>query len=59
MDRKEIEFERATKNTYRFQEKSTGSPVIGIRGEGAEEGEGYGGVGIMRIIPKEEKKKGD
>ncbi len=31
MDKKEIEFEfeRATKNTYRFQEKSTGSPVIG------------------------------
>ena len=31
MDRKEIEFEfeRVTKNTYRFQEKSAGSPVIG------------------------------
>ena len=31
MDKKEIEFEfeRATKNTDRFQEKSTGSPVIG------------------------------
>ena len=31
MDKKEIEFEfeRATKNTYRFQEKSAGSPVIG------------------------------
>ena len=31
MDKKEIEFEfeRATKNTYRFQEKSSGSPVIG------------------------------
>ena len=31
MDRKEIEFEfeRATKNTYRFQEKSLGTPVIG------------------------------
>jgi hypothetical protein len=31
MDKKEIEFEfeRATKNTYRFQEKATGSPVIG------------------------------
>ena len=30
-DKKEIEFEfeRATKNTYRFQEKSSGSPVIG------------------------------
>ena len=25
----EFEFERATKNTYRFQEKTTGSPVIG------------------------------
>ena len=62
MDRKEIEFEfeRATKNTYRFQEKSTGSPVIGtlyvqrnpvraeigIRGKGTEEGEGNGGVGV-------------
>jgi hypothetical protein len=32
VDKKEIEFEfeRATKNTYRFQEKSSGSPVIGI-----------------------------
>jgi hypothetical protein len=31
MEKKEIEFEfeRATKNTYRFQEKSSGSPVIG------------------------------
>jgi hypothetical protein len=31
MNKKEIEFEfkRATKNTYRFQEKTTGSPVIG------------------------------
>lgn len=31
MGRKEIEFEfeRATKNTYRFQEKSSGTPVIG------------------------------
>ena len=31
MDKKEIEFEfeRATKNTYRFQEKSSGPPVIG------------------------------
>ena len=31
VDKKEIEFEfeRATKNTYRFQEKTTGSPVIG------------------------------
>jgi hypothetical protein len=31
MDKKEIdiEFERATKNTYRFQEKASGSPVIG------------------------------
>ena len=31
MEKKEIEFEfeRATKNTYRFQEKSFGSPVIG------------------------------
>jgi hypothetical protein len=31
MDKKVIdfEFERATKNTYRFQEKSTGSPAIG------------------------------
>ena len=31
MDKKEIEFEfeRATKNTYRFQEKSSGYPVIG------------------------------
>ena len=30
MDKKEIEFEfeRATKNTYRFREKSTGSPAI-------------------------------
>ncbi|MGC8618742.1 MAG: hypothetical protein ACP5UZ_08440 [Thermoplasmata archaeon] len=25
----EFEFERATKNTYRFQEKSSGNPVIG------------------------------
>ena len=25
----EFEFERATKNTYRFQEKSSESPVIG------------------------------
>ena len=31
MDKKEIEFkfERATKNTYRFQEKSSGTPIIG------------------------------
>ena len=31
MNKKEIEFEfeRATKNTYRFQEKSSGNPVIG------------------------------
>ncbi len=31
MDKKEIEFEfeRATKNTYRFQEKSSGEPSIG------------------------------
>ena len=31
MDKKEIEFEfeRATKNTYRFQEKASGNPVIG------------------------------
>ncbi|MGC8618711.1 MAG: hypothetical protein ACP5UZ_08280 [Thermoplasmata archaeon] len=31
MNRKEIEFEfeRATKNTYRFHEKSSGNPVIG------------------------------
>jgi hypothetical protein len=31
MEKKEIEFEfeRATKNTYRFQEKSSESPVIG------------------------------
>lgn len=31
MIKKEIEFEfkRATKNTYGFQEKSSGSPVIG------------------------------
>ena len=31
MDRKEIEFEfeRATKNTYRFQEKSKDEPSIG------------------------------
>ena len=31
MNKKEIdfEFERATKNTYRFQEKSAGNPVIG------------------------------
>ena len=31
LDKKEIEFEfeRATKNTFRFQEKSSGSPVIG------------------------------
>ena len=31
MDRKEIEFEfeRATKNTFRFQEKATGEPSIG------------------------------
>ena len=30
MDRKEIEFEfeRVTKNTYRFQEKTTESPAI-------------------------------
>ncbi len=33
MDRKEIEFEfeRATRNTYRFQEKSLGTPVIGTQ----------------------------
>lgn len=31
MDRGEIEFEfeRAAKNTYRFREKSVGSPIIG------------------------------
>ena len=31
MDKKEIEFEfeRATKNIYRFQEKASGPPVIG------------------------------
>ncbi len=31
IDKKEIEleFERATKNTYRFQEKGSESPVIG------------------------------
>ncbi|MGC8562132.1 MAG: hypothetical protein ACP5NO_02895 [Thermoplasmata archaeon] len=31
MNKKEIEFEfeRATKNTYRFQEKSSGNPIIG------------------------------
>ncbi len=31
MNKKEIEFEfeRATKNTYRFQEKSTETPAIG------------------------------
>ena len=31
MNKKEIyfEFERATKNTFRFQEKSAGNPVIG------------------------------
>ena len=29
MYRKEIEFERATKNAYRFQEKSKGEPSIG------------------------------
>jgi hypothetical protein len=31
MEKKEIEFEfeRATKNNYRFLEKATGSPVIG------------------------------
>ena len=31
MNKKEIEFEfeRGTKNTYRFQEKSSGNPVIG------------------------------
>ena len=31
MDKKEIEFEfeRATKNTYRFQEKSSGEQLIG------------------------------
>ncbi|MDA8055074.1 MAG: hypothetical protein M0Z77_05410 [Thermoplasmatales archaeon] len=32
MDRKEIEFERATKNTYRFQEKSTGSRGSSVLG---------------------------
>lgn len=26
----EFEFERATKNTFRFQEKSSGNPVIGM-----------------------------
>ena len=32
MNKKEIdfEFERTTKNTYRFQEKSVGNPVIGV-----------------------------
>ena len=31
MNKKEIEFEfeRATKNTYRFQEKDSGNPAIG------------------------------
>ena len=31
IDKNEIKFafERATKNTYRFQEKASGSPVIG------------------------------
>jgi len=31
LDKKEIEFEfeRATKNTYRFQEKASGNPAIG------------------------------
>ena len=31
MNNKEIEFEfeRATKNTYRFQEKASGNPAIG------------------------------
>jgi len=32
VNRKEIEFEfeRATKNTYRFQEKASGEPSIGM-----------------------------
>lgn len=32
MNKKEIEFEveKATKNTYRFHEKSSGTPVIGM-----------------------------
>lgn len=56
MDKKEIEFEfeRATKNTYRFQEKSTGFPFdrhtvrpkIGVRFKGTKESESYGGVGV-------------
>ena len=31
MNKKEMEFkfEKATKNTYRFQEKSSGTPIIG------------------------------
>ena len=49
MGRKEIEFEFewATKNTYRVQEKSTGSPVIGTRFKGTEEGEGNRGMGVI------------
>ena len=38
MDRKEFEFERATKNTVRTE--------ISIRFKGTEEGEGYCGVGV-------------
>ena len=33
MSKKEIEFEfeRSTKNTFRFQEKSSGTPIIGTQ----------------------------
>ena len=56
MGKKEIEFEfgRATKNTYRFQEKSNRiacdrhfvRPEDCVRFQRAEESEGYGGVGL-------------
>jgi hypothetical protein len=56
MDKKVIDFkfERATKNTYRFQEKSNRiacdrhfvRPEDCVRFQRAEESEGYGGVGL-------------
>ncbi|MCL4333807.1 MAG: hypothetical protein M1290_05630 [Candidatus Thermoplasmatota archaeon] len=59
MNKKEIdfEFERATKNTYRFQEKTTGEQSIGalyvqkvsIRVKGTQDTEDDCGVGVKEI----------
>ena len=54
VEKKEMEFERAAKNTYRSREKNTGSPVIGTLAcaeigvwlEGTEESEGNSRVGV-------------